>query len=414
MANNFRRTDSDRSDSSVDSRESSDGAFSSCTKSTARSEYSEKPAISRGDTWPSAGKQQRKTSFSDGGAHFFEYTAPLSPEELSLEELPSYEQDDEGPEYFGTDAVPASEPGFRDLFPSTRQRLDIRHDDATSDGNMNIRIDTNATTRCGRDQKVTLFHLRMYDLKTREFSLRRYCRDSGREVCHTSRKTKAQQQAKRPTFTRSLSNALTKSFASKKDLRSKQGLQRQDSGDAPSRRSEDDDFDEDEEKPKSVSIEDLSDTINLQFLDYSHLDVTRTGQGTKRGYDFEYWGEKYSWKKVSRVDFGLPLITYHLVRRADGKVLAHITPKQDGEAQRDQEEGGWIPPSNFWLLDDHMSLALADKVVATGLIAFADDIIRTVYASKEQRQTQLASMSPKRMFSGVFSREPGPRPHTAH
>ncbi|KLU82575.1 hypothetical protein MAPG_01647, partial [Magnaporthiopsis poae ATCC 64411] len=75
---------------------------------------------------------------------------------------------------------------FARLFPSLN-RLSIRHDEFTSDGNMNLRVDTpvRSSRRRGAAQ---LFHLRMYDLARREFSLRRYCRDSGREVCNSKRK----------------------------------------------------------------------------------------------------------------------------------------------------------------------------------------------------------------------------------
>jgi hypothetical protein len=83
--------------------------------------------------------------------------------------------------------VAASPKDFAELFPSARKLL-IKHDDTTIDGNMNLRIDTSVKTTSGQLKDMTLFHLRMHDLKRREFSIRRYCRDSGREVCHSSRK----------------------------------------------------------------------------------------------------------------------------------------------------------------------------------------------------------------------------------
>ncbi|UNI16634.1 hypothetical protein JDV02_003056 [Purpureocillium takamizusanense] len=96
---------------------------------------------------------------------------------------------------------------FARLFPSL-DRLAIRHDDATADGNMNLRVETVVAPFGGASSSsspvasagpvllgarrrpaatVQLFHLRMHDLARRDFSLRRYCRDSGREVCFSKR-----------------------------------------------------------------------------------------------------------------------------------------------------------------------------------------------------------------------------------
>jgi hypothetical protein len=83
-------------------------------------------------------------------------------------------------------ALPSNPRNFNQYFPS-RDRLLIRHDDATLDGNMNLRIDSHYALPSGRTMPLTLFHMRMHDLKSRDFSLRRYCRESGREVCHSSR-----------------------------------------------------------------------------------------------------------------------------------------------------------------------------------------------------------------------------------
>lgn len=74
---------------------------------------------------------------------------------------------------------------FAKLFPSLN-RMSIRHDETTADGNMNLRVDI--AVPVGERRRLTsyqLFHLRMYDLAKREFSLRRYGRDSGREVCNS-------------------------------------------------------------------------------------------------------------------------------------------------------------------------------------------------------------------------------------
>jgi hypothetical protein len=117
-------------------------------------------------------------------------------------------------------ARPSSPQEFAKLFPSLN-RLSIRHDEFTPDGNMSLRIDTVVTGR--RRTAIQLFHLRMYDLAKREFSLRRYCRDSGREVCNSKRlyagpaschstrgkhqKKEEKEESNRPSLQRSMSSA---------------------------------------------------------------------------------------------------------------------------------------------------------------------------------------------------------------
>ena len=96
---------------------------------------------------------------------------------------------------------------FAAYFP-TDNRLTIKHDDTTEDGNTNLRIDTLAQTRDGSPVDLTLFHLRMYDLKKREVSLRRYCRESGKEVCHTNRKHHKPSNITRAGLQRSVSSVL--------------------------------------------------------------------------------------------------------------------------------------------------------------------------------------------------------------
>lgn len=98
----------------------------------------------------------------------------------SIPPLPEYRHD-----IVDSSVRPSSPQEFAQLFPSLN-RMSVRHDEFTSDGNMNLRVDI--TVPVGSRRRPTsyqLFHLRMYDLAKREFSLRRYCRDSGREVCNS-------------------------------------------------------------------------------------------------------------------------------------------------------------------------------------------------------------------------------------
>jgi hypothetical protein len=106
----------------------------------------------------------------------------------------------------GPVALASAPRNFDTYFPS-RERFLIRHDDSTIDGNMNLRLDTQFIMPNGRKRPMTLFHLRMHDLKSRDFSLRRYCRDSGREVCSSVRKCQTSSSSIRPALQRSLSNA---------------------------------------------------------------------------------------------------------------------------------------------------------------------------------------------------------------
>ncbi|KAM0796081.1 hypothetical protein BDR22DRAFT_567082 [Usnea florida] len=107
----------------------------------------------------------------------------------------------------------------------------IRHDSTTIDGNMNLRVDTKARELDGGKIDLQLFHLRMYDVKRREFSLRRYSRDSGREVCISSRKYTKPSVIRRPGLPWSMSNAFS-SWLSKSESKTSAttSLKRHDSG----------------------------------------------------------------------------------------------------------------------------------------------------------------------------------------
>ena len=76
---------------------------------------------------------------------------------------------------------------FGDFFPS-QKRLLINHDDSIYDSGMNLKIEVVAQGATSVKEIIQLFHLRTHDLENREFSLRWYCRNSGREVYHYVRK----------------------------------------------------------------------------------------------------------------------------------------------------------------------------------------------------------------------------------
>lgn len=295
------------------------------------------------------------------------------------------------------DVRPATSQDFSELFPSSRE-LKIRHDDSTMDGNMNLSIQTPVTTSCGYSRSIVLFHLRMYDLKSRDFSLRRYCRESGREIAHCRRKSSKSSSANsRPGFQRSLSNALA-AFRSKSELKSNNpsNLKRHDSG-YDSMHS-DNEADEAVERPSSsqsnkAPAANASDVLALEFSNYAHLDLRRKGFKTDKRYDFDYWGASYSWKKTTqRLGKDTKEVSYHLIRRSDSHVVARIFPEplSESEATMETEKGGWIPPCSMRITDQKVMSKgqkdLADVFVATGIIALVDDCIRRHFQRNETRQ----------------------------
>jgi hypothetical protein len=296
---------------------------------------------------------------------FFPEREPLASPKTSVETyastVPSEEALSDGlgefelPEYTAEQydsVVPSTPSDFSELFPSDR-RLTIRHDDTTLDGNMNLRIDTEVRAN-GRRCDMTLFHLRMHDLKERQFSLRRYCRDSGREVCHSVLKTQKPVAEKRPGFQRSLSNVLS-SMLPKSDTKvpTMSSLKPNDSGYGSMHSVE---FDDgplpvvDERKNQQQ----MTHTMKLEFSNYAQLDVTRVGTKSGKRYEFDYWGVNYAWKRVVQRQQDSVVTRFHLVKAGSEQVLAHIVPValSRSEARQEEAKGGWIAPCSMWIDDN--------------------------------------------------------------
>ena len=240
---------------------------------------------------------------------------------------------------------------FAKYFPST-QTLSIRHDDSTMDGNMNLRIDTEARTLDGRTIDLQLFHLRMHDLKRREFSLRRYSRDSGREICHSSRKYTKPSVIRRPGLQRSMSSAFT-SLRSKSESKTAtaMSLNRHDSGYGSLHG---DDAEEDvtsQSLGPSNSIPIPTNTTQLEFSNYAHLEIKRRGASASKGYEMEYWGTRYAWKRAMVRSGHCEEVSYHLVDTKTSASLAHIVQVSLSESKRREEtaKGGWVPPCQMTL-----------------------------------------------------------------
>ena len=337
------------------------------SRSTAPTVYSVRPHLKHYQT-------AAPTYFADeawDGSHFGDvearssvetYASTEASDEDLVEDCPPYEQPHYRQEAFTPTAIPSTPPDFAEFFPSTR-RLCIRHDDSTLDGNMNLRIDTEVRTSGGRKVDLTLFHLRMHDLKTRDFSLRRYCRESGREVCHSSRNYTKPATERRPGLQRSMSNALsTLRTRSETKTATTSGLKRHDSGyDSTPEDEEDCEYRHVPSRVRS-NIPLPTNTTKLEFSNYAHIDVKRRGAKTSKRYDFEYWGTAYAWKRVARRDGNTKEISYHLVNSETSAPVAYIvpTPLTTAEAREEEAKGGWVPPCSMWISDERILSGLTD------------------------------------------------------
>jgi hypothetical protein len=252
---------------------------------------------------------------------------------------------------YASDVIASTPRDFADHFPSDN-RIFIRHDDSTLDGNMNLRLDTLVPTRNGRKRPLTLFHLRMHDLKARDFSLRRYCRDSGREVCRSERHyQEAPSHHEKPSIQKSLSYALAslrRQNSNGSDRSAK--LSRVDSGYA-SMYGDDEDFESPSPRRRRHRV--ATNTVNLEFSNYAHVDVKRQGRGVKKCYNFEYWGVNYSWRRQIKQDGDFESVSFHLFKDGSQLPSAHIVPDAltRSQAEEEQSRGGWIPQSSLWIKD---------------------------------------------------------------
>lgn len=323
-----------------------------------------------------------------------------------------------------SEAVPATPAEFAELYPSIR-RFQIRHDDASADGDMNIRVDTDLNERGGIPKLITLFHLRMYDLQKREFSLRRYGRDCGREVAHTHQKKV--DTPKRPAIQRSVSKAF-QSFRGKSEQERQMGIQRQDSGYGSSL-DEEEEGDNHSEKLRRKETEESSKQCNaiaMEFSNYAHVCITRKGTKTTRKYDFEYWGKNYSWKRLIRKNPATAEdeISYQLVNNNNDNIVAVILPDPVSPMSINNDlNGEFVPPCSFYLKDSlsdpiNGPADVADVIMTTGLMALVDDCIKRRFRTRKlvqlniplpmtpSKRVNLEYVGPKRLIDEVFNRRP--------
>jgi len=272
--------------------------------------------------------------------------------------LPIYRHDIED-----VNVRPSTPEDFAALFPSMN-KLIIRHDDLTPDGNMNLRVDTIVYGR--RKKTIQLFHLRMRDLNKREFSLRRYCRESGREVCNSKRKYVDAAEARHiPKSMTAAMKTLTgrpilrrmSTSSSLFSARSRPGTSHSSTGTLDELASN---FDsslalEHKQKPRLVP----SNIIKLEFSNYARVDIRRRGHKAKK-YEFEWWEHNYSWRRI--VDKITATVSYHLFRDGEKTPVAHMVPetRSPNQIAVDEHAGGWVPPYHMWISDQSLINAQTD------------------------------------------------------
>ena len=348
---------------------SSDSGYSDSSdrsQSTAPTDYSRRPslahysALSEIHTKPTW-HHDSYDAYDDPRSSAQTYASTIASVDDLDDDLPPFDAPESCDEPLASTALASTPQEFAEFFPSGRKLL-IRHDDSTLDGNMNLRVDTEIRETGARRLDLTLFHLRMHDLKNREFSLRRYCRDSGREVCHSSRKYAKPATISRPSLQRSMSSALS-SLRNRPESRSnnKASLKRQDSG-YDSMWEEDLSQEAVKQSAKGRSIPLPTNTTQLEFSNYAHLDVKRRGTKSSKRYDFDYWGTNYTWKKMAVRRGQLKEVSYHLVDSDSATTIAHIVPATmtTTECQEEEARGGWVPPCLMWISKPKILSGLTD------------------------------------------------------
>ncbi|KAH8203082.1 hypothetical protein TruAng_002715 [Truncatella angustata] len=272
------------------------------------------------------------------------YSSKASADEIEDTDIVDIVDDTEVPplpiyrhEITDSNVRPSSAQDFAALFPSMN-RLSIRHDDFTSDGNMNLRVDTIVSGR--RRRTVQLFHLRMYDLNKREFSLRR--------------KSKSTNPAALRVFRYEIIHEAT----TEKNPNGRFSVL-------------------DQEQARNESLGQCRYRIQRHIQPRSLL-----------GEDHE----------AAVTDKLTGVVSFHLFRDGPHSApVAHIVPetRSPNQVASDENAGGWVPPCHMWLSDKDLIDAATDVadplsiVVATGLMALVDDCIKQRWSTKHTRQQRI-------------------------
>ena len=249
---------------------------------------------------------------------------------------------------------------FSSLFPSC-ETLFLNHDQGVDDSHMTLSIAT--ATSQGLGPRVQLFYMKMNDLKKRDFSLRRYHRTSGREVCRTSRVFRKIVR-KRPRVRRSISNSVSSihSMSSGRGGLSGSQTSSQSGAESPSGWSDysvASNLNTNSKRPRRTSSSpEPTNHIAIDFSDHTHVELSRTGIGRVRNYDFEYWGSKYRWRRTRRKRESLGTeLRYSLRSPPQEQVLAHISIEESLESQQvpNKAKRDWIPQARMRITDKEIS-----------------------------------------------------------
>ncbi len=263
---------------------------------------------------------------------------------------------------YASDAIASTPADFAKFFSSNRT-FHIQHDDATSDGNMNLRLDTEIVDSHGHPRKLILFHLRMRDLKNRRFSLRRYCRDSGQQICSSSRKSSPM-----PMLMPVKSHTQQSLGHPFQQLR----LHHTESASHPRHSSEQEPWQysvpsqyctpSKAELHSPEMIASASNTVQLEFANYAHVSLSKQGSKRSKRYEYEFWGTKYGWRRQIYQHGHTQQVSYHLISDKTSKSIAHITPKSltAREALEEEDFGGWVPPCTMQITDRRIFQRLTD------------------------------------------------------
>jgi hypothetical protein len=425
MSTRSYRPRSHRSETSSSSSSSRSYA-SDQSRSTAPTVYSDRPMFKRHHTSPTnlCRHVDRLSTCEepDPRASVETYASTIASAE-DLTPQPEYEVPLERELIFSSNSIPTIPSEFAELFEAGR-RIHIEHDDSTSDGNMNLCLDTEISVS-GQRRKMGLFHLRMRDLRDRQFSLRRHCRDSGREICKSSRKyspiLETPKASKRPALQRCLSSAISSLMGcrEKENARLRRHEFADDSSGAFGRFSNLSSASMDELPSQNSRPTVPTNTIRLEFSNYALVEIHPSGTKSSKQYDFEYWGSQYYWKRQVRRDGHFKAISYYLLNAISGEPIAHITPEPLTRRQTMEEEykGGWVPPCSLFITDQRaFSTDLADVIVATGLMALVDDCITRRWHSKGGMVLNIPAkdaadyITPERLIDDIFNR----RGHTVN
>ena len=242
---------------------------------------------------------------------------------------------------------PASPTEFGQLFPSGRKML-VQHDNSYGDGAMNLRVDMHSSCYSRSRERVTVFHMKINNIEKRETSLRRYCRDSGREVCSSTRVRPSTTRESRPKLIRSLTSAFSSLGSSSASTTppNANGADQDDNGATGG-----DGF---QSLAESKSAEQpLNDSIMLDFSNYAHIELARKQKNGDIWHEYDYWGTKYRWKTIPSVRGYPDNCVYQLFCSASTKCVASIVPVPltAAEMMEEQAKGSWIEPCSFWIED---------------------------------------------------------------